>query len=171
MASDLKRIGDIEINQDPDFQRRCWRVQRIGWIVMALLALSALLGLFGRGPFSHALIRDPSIPLSVEYERFGRYQSPLTLSLHLNAGASGDREVRLWFSQDFLRDVHIQSITPQPDRADLSPSGTIYVFGIAQPNPGGDVTVHFEARTIGALSGKVGLVESRAIAFTQWIYP
>jgi hypothetical protein len=31
--------------------------------------------------------------------------------------------------------------------------------------------VHFEAQTIGTLSGKVGFTESRAIAFTQWIYP
>ena len=171
MASGLKRIGDVEINQDLDFQRRCWTVQRIGWIVMALLVLSALLGLFGRGLFSHAVVRDPSIPLSVEYERFGRYQSPLTLSLHLNPGVSRDGKVGLWFSQDFLRDVQIQSIVPQPDRAELSQSGTIYLFGLAQPNQGGDVIVHFEAQAIGALSGKVGLTESRSIAFTQWIYP
>jgi hypothetical protein len=47
VASGLKRIGDVEINQDLDFQRRCWTVQRIGWIVMAVLVLSALLGVFG----------------------------------------------------------------------------------------------------------------------------
>ena len=171
MASGLKRIGDIEINQDLDFQRTCWTVQRVGWIVMALLVLSALLGLFGRGPFSHSLIRDPSTPLSVEYERFGRYQSPLTLSLHLDPGASEDGKVRVWFSRDFLRAVQIQSLTPKPVGAELSPSGTIYIFGLAQPNQGGDVTVHFEAQAIGTLSGKVGLTEARSIAFTQWIYP
>jgi hypothetical protein len=138
---------------------------------MALLVLSALLGLFGRGLFSHTLIRDPSIPLSVEYERFGRYQSPLTLRLHVDPFPSEDGEMRLWFSRDFLRDVQIQSIAPPPDRAELSPSGAIYIFRLAQPDQGGDVIVHFEAQAIGALSGKVGLTESRSIAFTQWIYP
>jgi hypothetical protein len=171
VASGLKRIGDIDINQDLAFQRTCWTAQRIGWIAMALLVLSALLGLFGRGLFSHTLIRDPSIPLSVEYERFGRYQSPLTLRVHVNPGASAVGTVGLWFSQDFLRNVRIQSITPQPDRAELSPNGTVYIFGLAQRNQGGEAIVHFEPLIIGALSGKVGLTESHTIAFTQWIYP
>ncbi|HTK86415.1 MAG TPA: hypothetical protein VL329_01725 [Nitrospiraceae bacterium] len=171
MASGLKRVGDLDINQDLDFQGRCWAVQRIGWIVMALLVLSALLGLFGRGLFSHTLISDPSIPLSVEYERFGRYQSPLSLRLHVDPFPSGDGKMRLWFSRDFLRDVQIQSIAPPPDRVELSPNGTIYLFGLAQPSQGGEVTVHFEAQTIGPLRGKVGLTDSPAIAFTQWIYP
>lgn len=171
MASDLKRIGDIDINQDLDFQRKCWTVQRIGWIVMALLVLTALLGVFGHGPFSHTFVQDPSIPLAVEYERFGRYQSPLALHLHLGPGASGDGQIRLWLSQDFLRAVQIQNFMPKPDGAEISPTGTIYLFRLAQPGQGGDVIVHFEAQTIGALSGKIGLSDARSIAFTQWIYP
>lgn len=171
MVSDLRRIGDLEINQDLDFQCRCWRVQRIGWTIIALLVLGGLLGVFGRGPFSHTLVSDPSIPVSLEYERFGRYQNRLTLSLHLNAGASEDGKVRLWFSQDFLRQVQIQNITPKPDGAELSPSGTTYIFALALPTDGGDVIVHLEPQAIGLLSGKVGLTESRSITFTQWIYP
>ena len=171
MASDLKRIGDLEINQDMAFQRRCWKVQRVGWTIMALLILGGLLGLFGRGPFSHTLVSDPSIPVSLEYERFGRYQSRLMLSLHLKPGASVDGKVRLWLSQDFLHQVQIQGITPKPDGAELSPSGTTYIFGLTDPKQGGDVIMHFEAQVIGSLSGKIGLTESRSIAFTQWIYP
>ena len=171
MASDLKRIGDLEINQDMDFQRRCWKVQRIGWTIMALLILGGLLGLFGRGPFSRTLISDPSIPLSLEYERFGRYQSRLTLNVHVNPGAFEAGKVRLWFSQDFLSRVQIQGITPHPDGTELSSSGMIYLFTLAEPNQGGDVILHGEPQAIGLLSGKVGLSESHSIPFTQWIYP
>jgi hypothetical protein len=146
-------------------------MQRIGWAIMALLILSGLLGLFGRGPFSHAIVSDPSIPFSLEYERVGRYQSPLTLNVHLHAGAWEDGKVRLWISRDYLRQVQIQGITPKPDHAELSRSGTIYVFVLAHPNQAGDVIVHFEAQAIGPLSGMVGLTESRSLAFTQWIYP
>jgi hypothetical protein len=171
MASSLKRIGDLEINQDLDFQRRCWKAQRIGWTMMALLALSALLGLFGGGPFSHTSTGDPSIPLSIKYERLGRYLSPLTLTVHVTSGASEDGKVRLWFSRDFLREVQIQGITPKPESAEISASGAIYIFRLAQPDQGGDVIVHFEAQAIGPLRGKVGHTESRSIAFTHWIYP
>jgi hypothetical protein len=171
MASSLKRIGDLEINQDLAFQHWCWKAQRIGWTIMALLVLSALLGLFGRGPFSHTPVGDSSLPLSIKYERLGRYLSPLTLTLHVTPGASEDGKIRLWFSRDFLRGAQIQGITPKPDSAEISASGVIYIFRLAQPDQGGDVIVHFEAQVIGPLRGKVGLTESRSIAFTQWIYP
>ena len=47
--SKAERAGDLEIVEDLSFQRREWRVQRGGWVVMAVLILLALLGLTGRG--------------------------------------------------------------------------------------------------------------------------
>ena len=48
-------LGDLEVGQDLDFQRREWAVQRVGWGAMALVILAALLGLFGSsGPLSRA---------------------------------------------------------------------------------------------------------------------
>lgn len=38
----LKRVGDLEINQDLDYQQRAWVIQRIAWVVIALVTLAGL---------------------------------------------------------------------------------------------------------------------------------
>ncbi len=40
----MKRVGDLEIDQDLAFERRQWSVQRVGWGVGALIIVAALLG-------------------------------------------------------------------------------------------------------------------------------
>lgn len=41
----IQRVGALEISQDLDFQRRTWVVEQVGWGVMALVVLAALLRL------------------------------------------------------------------------------------------------------------------------------
>lgn len=48
-TSEARRIGDLEISQDLEFQKRSWTIQRVGWVVIALLILAGLLGVFGKG--------------------------------------------------------------------------------------------------------------------------
>jgi hypothetical protein len=93
------------------------------------------------------------------------------MTMHMKPTAAQDGRIRVWISGEFLRDVQIQQIEPFPDEAQLSPTGTVFIFGLAQPHRSGDVILHFEPQTIGRLSGAVGLTDSRSIAFTQWIYP
>ena len=46
---EVHRVGDLELDEHIGFQRRSWRVQRIGQIVVVLVVLAALAGLFGGG--------------------------------------------------------------------------------------------------------------------------
>ena len=62
--SSMQRVGDLEIEQDHDFQRRSWRLQRAGWIVLSLVLLAGLLGLFGSGPLAHATVGAPGCPVA-----------------------------------------------------------------------------------------------------------
>ncbi len=171
MASGLKRIGDLDIHQDLPFQRRTWMVQRVSWAVMALAVLAAVLGLFGHGPLSETVAEDPAVPLKLTYERFGRYQSPLTLQLHVESRAISEGRVLLWLSQDYLDHVEVQRISPEPSAQRLSPTGILYEFELADEGQGGDVTLHVEARRIGRLSGRLGFAPAHSLAFIQWIYP
>jgi len=97
VASILKRIGDLDINQDLAFQRRSWSLQRIGWGLIALVLIAALLGLFGHGPLSEATTDDPSLPIRLAYERFGRFGSPLVLRIRVEPAAAIARQVILDF--------------------------------------------------------------------------
>jgi hypothetical protein len=115
----LERVGDLEIEQNLAQQRREWTIQRIGWVVMVLLALAALLGLFGGGPFSEGTAGDRDGPLWVEYPRFARLQAPAELRLHVGSEAVPGNEARVWLDRDFIENVQIQHITPEPDRVEL----------------------------------------------------
>jgi hypothetical protein len=171
MATPPKRQSYPELEQDLHFQHRTWTIQRLGWGVIALILLGACLGLFGHGPFSETTARDPTVPLSLDYERFGRYQSEMTLRLHVHGGAVSQGAVRIWFSGDYLSKVHIEHIMPTPETAEISPTGMTYVFRQTRPELPADIIVDLQAQTIGVISGQIGLDESHTLRFRQWIYP
>lgn len=56
-----ERVGDLELGQDLPFQRREWAVQRIAWAAMAAVLTAALLGLFGSGPVSDAVVETDEL--------------------------------------------------------------------------------------------------------------
>jgi hypothetical protein len=60
----------MEIETDLEFQRRVWRVPRVGWLIIGAAVVAALLGLFGTGPLSRASTDGGG--LTVEYDRFAR---------------------------------------------------------------------------------------------------
>ena len=68
--------GALSLNQNLIFQKRFWRAQRIGWGVLTVALLAALLGVFGSGPLSHTTVSDASGRLTITYERFARLLAP-----------------------------------------------------------------------------------------------
>lgn len=138
---------------------------------MALTTLAALLGLLGRGPLSRTTVGAESEPLSVEYNRFGRFQSPTTLRLNLGSDAARKGLVRVWLDRDYLENVQIQQITPEPQRVEAGSERLIYVFQLSELNQRTAVTFYLQLEHIGFLPGQVGLVEGQTLNFNQFIYP
>ncbi len=168
--ANLQRVGDLDISQDLDFQRRMWAVERVGWGVMALTALAALLGLFGPGLFNNATVGSKEAPLWVEYKRFGRFQAPTTLRIHLRPDVGRDGKVRVSLNLDYLNGVQIQQVTPQPQIVEAGSKQLTYVFQVTEPNQPMAVTFHLQTQQIGLLSGQVGL-SKHELRFSQFIYP
>jgi hypothetical protein len=167
----IKRMGDLEVGEDLDYQHRSWAVQRVGWVVMGLVALAALLGLFGSGPLSNATTGDESKPLWLEYERFARLQAPTRLRIHLRPSNGGDGKVRVLLNRDYLNGVQIQQVTPQPESVEAGLKQLTYVFQVTEPNQPTAVTFHLQTQQIGLLSGQVGLFGEQPLRFSQFIYP
>ena len=55
--------GDLELDQDLIFERRTWTVERVAWVIMALVGLAALAGLLGPGPLSETTSGEQGGPL------------------------------------------------------------------------------------------------------------
>ena len=77
----IKQVEDLQVGEDLAFQERQWKVERIGWALMALIALAGLAGLFGGGPLSAATVGGDNLPLEVMYGRFVRHRTPTELTL------------------------------------------------------------------------------------------
>jgi hypothetical protein len=166
-----KRVGSLEIGQDLDFQRREWRVQRIGWVVMGLIVLAALIGLTGNGVLARATVSDPAEMLRLEYARVDRVQSPSTLAVLIAGDAVVDEQVEMWVDREYLRGISIENVVPEPQEVRSAADGLVYVFAVDQP--GEPLTVSFDVRhtAFGAKSGRVALVDGPALDFAQFVYP
>ena len=167
----VHRVGDLEIDEDLPFQRRLWAIERVGWIGMVLVALAALVGLFGRGPLSTATAGQVGEPVTATYARFARQQSPETLRVELGPGVARGGEVRLWLARDYVDAIRIERIEPEPDGVQADPDRLVYSFRVAASDRATSVVFHLEHRQVGRPSVRLGLVDGPSLAFTQFVYP
>jgi hypothetical protein len=165
------RVGDLEVDQDLAFQQRSWTVQRIGWIIMPLLVLAALLGLLGPGPLSSATVGSEAGPLWLEYDRFGHWERPTNLQLHLGANVAAQGLARIWLDSAYVEKMQIEQVTPQPESVELAANRLIYTFQVAEPGQPTFITFHLKPEKFGPNRGEVGLVEGSSLQFSQFIYP
>ncbi|MDQ3686674.1 MAG: hypothetical protein M3430_13905 [Acidobacteriota bacterium] len=169
--SEASRTGNLEVAQDLEFQRRSWTFQRMGWIVMTLVIVAALLGLFGTGPLSSASVGGEDAPLRMEYSRFARWTAPTTLRVHVGAGNRSEGKARVWLSRDYLEKFQVEGVTPEPESVEAWADRHVYFFNAPDSNRPATVTFHLKAQHIGALSGQVGSADEQPIGFGQFIYP
>lgn len=167
----MARVGDLEIDQDMDHERRAWAVRKAAWIAIALLILGAMAGLLGSGPLSRSEAGRRGGPLFLEFQRFGRFTAPDELIVHLGPGAARGREARIWVSRPFLEEMEIESLVPEPDRVEAGPDRYVFVFPLVRPGAPSAFTFHLQAQTIGPLPGRVGLDGGPELSFQQFIYP
>ncbi len=171
MGSEVRRVGDLEISQDLQMQRRIWMLQRVGWGAIALVLLAMLLGLTGRGPLSSATAGQPGAALQVEYERFARFSAPAPLKIRLGPGVARDGKARIWFSHDYIESITIEQISPEPSSMKVLPDRHLYEFEL--PNPQGEATImlHTKPQKIGSLTGKIGIMDGPVLSFQHIVYP
>jgi hypothetical protein len=166
--------GGIEIDEDLRFQTRMWRIERIAWWGIAAILAAAVVGLFGHGPASRATLEvrdsiEPSGGMLLDYERFGRAFSESQFVFTRPAGPADGRGFTLWLSSDYLGDVEVLRITPDPDGQELVSNGVRYHFSVHQGSQ--NVTFRFKAQRPGTLSGAFRLNDGPPTTFRQWLFP
>ena len=170
---EITRIDGLEIDQDLEFQRRSWVFQRVGWAVMGLVVLAAVVGLLGSGPLSRARAELPG-RMTVEYQRFARFETTASLTIRLQAEATAGDAVHVSLNHAFLTSAKIEDIQPPPTRVEARAERYVYVFDVAEPRVPMLVTFTFQPRRVGASPGMVGLESApgpRHVSFRQLVYP
>jgi hypothetical protein len=164
-------MGTLEIEQDLEHQRRSWTIQRLGWGVMALTILGALLGLFGTGPLSSTTTRSPDGVLALHYERFWRVQASMIVRLLLAPTSLREGEAHVWLSRAYLDSVSVEKVMPPPQRVEASPERLTYIFAIAPTSQPIEVRFTVEPQRPGRVAGQLGLANGTALRLAHFIYP
>lgn len=167
----VSRTEDIEVGCDLDFERRWWRLQRIGWVIFVLLLIAGVLGLFGHGPWSKATANPPGSELRVCYDRLARRETPCILELHLEKAALTSTEVRIHLNRALVERMQLKEIVPVPVQAEPLADGARFLFRI---DPSCDsAVIHFSENptTPGIVDAEITVEGAQPVRFRQFIYP
>lgn len=157
----LRRDDHIE------FERKSWRAERVGWVVMTLVIVAALAGLFGNGPLSRA--NATSGNLHVEYERFLRHQARAEVRI---AARSEGNELRVWISRGYAEGMEIHQIAPEPARVEMHADRLVYVFASDEESGPREVMFRFDVAKPWRLEGEIGVEGSEErVALRHLVYP
>lgn len=167
----MERHGDLDIRHDLDFHRRLFRVQRIGWAVLTLFILAALLGLIGaEGPLNSGAADNDELRL--EFERFPHQESPTKIEVTLREPARRGERVELWVDATYLNAVNLEQVSPQPEEVIAGQGHFRYVFKTARPGDTFSVAMLFTPKSAGRLRGELRAGENGApLRFRQFVYP
>jgi hypothetical protein len=119
------------IEEDLPYQRRTWRFERIGWVLMALFVLAALLGATGSGgPLVRVEATTPDGALRIRYDRIQRQGAPTTLRFAARAAPPGGT-LDLRLDRVFLDGWRLEPGVPVPTTAAAGPEGLRLRFATA----------------------------------------
>lgn len=171
MTEEVKRVGDLDIEEDLSAQQLRWKIQRLGWAVVALILLCALLGLLGgKGPLNSRTVGDSGNPIQAQYQPFGRLdaQTPLRVAIRPR---QADSPVQVWLSQSYLEAVDIERVTPEPSEQKVDEDRVTYSFRQVSRQQPATITFFVKPSRWGSLSGEVGAPGAAPLSLMQFSYP
>lgn len=161
---------ELEIPDDPTFQDRQMRFERIGTCALVLVLVAAALGLFGSGLLNGTRAATADGALSVEYPHFARRLAPLRLRVEVRR-VRGSDETGVWIATEYLEHVRFEHVTPEPVRSEAGSSGTTFVF--ASDARATALVIFLDARALdpGRARGRIGTSAENSVELGHLVYP
>lgn len=154
--------------QEEAFHSREWRVQRVGWVLIAGFIALAVAGLFGGGPLSEASVSSADAG-TIDYERYTRHGARTTLTITPAAQALQGNVVRVTFPRDYLDQLEIEEITPEPTRVRMSGERLIYEFAVA--DAGSSISILARPEQMGRHRAQIVIGGAAPLTLSQLTYP
>jgi hypothetical protein len=162
---------DLEIEQDPAFQRREWAAQRIGWALMAAVISAALAGVFGDGPIARARAVSSDGNLRVEYERIARGDALTALHISVHGSVLRSGTAHVWLDRKYAERMFIQTISPEPDSVSTHPTRLRFAFGAGPGADSAGIHIQLKPTAFGFYTGAIGVDKGAAVVFKQFVLP
>ena len=160
---------DLEVRRNETFQRREWRVERIGWVLLCVLVLAGLAGFLGPGPFASRTVTSERDLVTVEYDRIGHYEADDSVTFTFSRDAAEEGSVTFRLTGAWTTAVDLQSIVPEPSDQTAVPDGVVLAVPVDGAGPI-RVAISFRAQALGNLPARVS-VRDDAATFDQFVLP
>jgi hypothetical protein len=126
------RVNDeFEVGYNSRFEKRWYLAEQVGRLVMLTVVVAGLLGLLGRGPFSHRTHEAPGLLFAVDFEPIARWDTPTQVTLHLRPPVGAD-QVSVDFTTRLIEPMGMSEVWPKPLRSETTPDGLRMTFGVTQ---------------------------------------
>jgi len=130
IGDSVPKVGEVAVGEDLEFQRRWWQFERAIWTFFLLVLLADLLGLFGRGWLAKAKRTDSAQTVTLDYERIERASTPSIMTFHFKPAAIRNGRIALYVSEDLIKSLGAQRISPQPLTSAMGDNGILYTFPV-----------------------------------------
>lgn len=165
---DEARSRRYPIQEHMRWQRIEWRIERIGYVCLFTIVILGACGLFSKGVLSDRKVVSADGSLQVDYERFGRLDSDMAMTIRLKPQQG---RFTLAINGEEMDNFQIQSLQPQPQQAVSSKNTLELSWASPGYRDGATVWIGLQAQKPGRYPVTVTLDNKVSVQFTQWIYP
>ncbi|POP44271.1 hypothetical protein CHU32_02360 [Superficieibacter electus] len=142
--------------------------RRWGFLLLLLILIAGICGLFSSGLFSDTTATSANQRLSVDYERFARQTSDMSIKVRVR-GEPG-RGFTLSLGGDIMARYEIRTLQPQPQRTQSQNNSLLLEYPGSGPGEH-SVWIGLEPLTPGNRHNTITLNGAEAVTFSQFIYP
>jgi hypothetical protein len=164
----VHRVSGLDIDEDFEFQKASWRVQRAGEVLIILFVLAGLAGLFGGGAFAKKTERFGNA--EVEYSRFIRANAPVDIKITLAPSAGGTEPVSVTFDAAFFEGFKVEDISPKPRVESLGKGVVIYEFARTE-HEHVPIIVRVKATKMGSASATITVGTDPPVTIKAFVFP
>jgi hypothetical protein len=161
--------GDFKQPETLRSLRQEWKAERIGWLLMALLILVALLGGFGQGPLAHA--SRAAGPLQLHYDRLVRRGVSTRFQLTVLPEPNRPAGLTIWIAESFLEAAPLQEVSPEPNQRTSADGRLVLEFAAPPPGEPSHIILTVLPRRAGQQRGELGFPESPRLQFGLFVFP
>jgi hypothetical protein len=149
-------------------QRREWQIERIGWLVMAVVLVAGALGGFGGGPLAHASRLTGSTGFT--FDRLARHGVPSELALTVGPEAVVNGRIRVSLNWPYLRGLDFRDVRPTPLSSTSVDDQLVFEFA-APPSGSSTIVFEIEPRKAGKRAGHIEVSGGTTLDFEQIVFP